>query len=89
MKRWASKCHVNGDSWVGTKSLQSSLTDRFKGSASPVISVALRRMCFCKTVLGGSKCDFNIEKVIHSKTAHEEFEYNRFMRRESWKQHYF
>lgn len=34
----------------------------------------------CKTVLDDSKCDFNNERVIHTKSAYEEFEHNCFMK---------
>lgn len=56
-----SKCY--GNSRVGTKFLQSSLTDRYKGPASQVTLGALRRMCFCKTVFGGSQRDFSNETL--------------------------
>lgn len=36
-----------------------------------------------KTVLDDSKCDFNNERVIHTKGAHEEFENNCFKKCES------
>lgn len=50
-----------------------------QSTATQMISMTVKRMCFAK-LLDDSKCDFNNERVIHTKSAYEEFEHNCFMK---------